>query len=170
MLTSIQKKFTNIFLRQLQLLQAEITTNTSSPFAGWQNDDRPVPVYESFGYRAIIVWLLVSIQAPGRARPMSARTPFKSDGVLVEQKIARSKNHRPMSDRWYLYSVTPKIIVRPPLAFKYYLKLEGARPMSKTFSCCRPIVTAAGRTPADTAIFWRNRRRPAAFSYLWPRL
>jgi hypothetical protein len=40
--------------------------------------------------------------------------------------------------------VTPKFIVRPPLAFKYYLKLEGARPMSKIFSCCRPIVTAAG--------------------------
>jgi hypothetical protein len=34
MFTSIQKKFTNIFLRQLQLLQAEITTNTSSPVAG----------------------------------------------------------------------------------------------------------------------------------------
>jgi hypothetical protein len=62
--------------------------------------------------------------------------------------------------------VTPKIIVRPLLAFKYYLKLEGARPMSKIFSCCRPIVTAAGRTPADFEIFWRNRRRPAAFSYL----
>jgi hypothetical protein len=59
---------------------------------------------------------------------MSARTPFKSDAVLVEQKIAR--------------------------------------PMSKIFSCCRPIVTAAGRMPADIAIFRRNRRRPAAFSYL----
>jgi hypothetical protein len=95
MFTSIQKKFTNIFLRQLQLLQAEITTNTSSPVAGWQNDDRPVPVHESSGYRALIVWLLSSIQAPGGARPMSARTPFKSDAVLVEKKFARSKKSSP---------------------------------------------------------------------------
>jgi hypothetical protein len=143
-------------LRQLQLLQAEITTNTSSPVAGWQNDDRPVSVHESSGYRAIIVWLLSSIQAPGGARPMSARAPFKSDAVFSRTKnrpikkiIARSPpGDRTMSARWYLYSVIPKIIVRPPLAFKYYLKLEGARPMSKIFSCCRPIVTAPdGRRP-----------------------
>jgi hypothetical protein len=48
--------------------------------------------------------------------------------------------------------MTPKkIIVRTPLIFKKYLKLDGARPMSKIFDC--PIVTVAGRTSADITIF-----------------
>ena len=42
----------------------------------------------------------------------------------------------------FLNSVTPKIIARTPLA--------------KTFSCCCPIVTSAGRTPADIAIFLKQ--------------
>jgi hypothetical protein len=47
-----------------------------------------------------------------------------------------------------------------PLPFKLILKLDGARPMSKIFSCFRPIITAP-----DIA-FVLERQTPPGGSFL----
>ena len=51
-------------------------------------------------------------------------------------------------------------MVQNPLAFKLYLKLDGAHPTSKNLSCCHPIVTAARQTPADIVIFLEKQTLP----------
>jgi hypothetical protein len=79
----------------MQKFQAEITTNSSSTISIRQNDDRPVPVHESSGYKGILVCQLLCIRAPGRARAMSARVPLKSGGVFESKIVIQSKKHRP---------------------------------------------------------------------------
>ena len=101
--------------------------------------------------------LLIINQLSNSSRPvdgqdnktMTARMPLQSEGDFGSKT---SPGARTESARWFITFNTSKIY--------------GARPMSKMFSCCHPIVTAAGRTLADIQ---RRLKRPAAVSYLWLR-
>ena len=128
-----------------------------------------MPVQKSSRYRAIIVRQLVSIRAPMRC---SSECLWNRKAFLDQKQLPKSKTTslgaRAVSVRWIFKHIDPKYY-RPNAISLLYLKLDGARPMSKIFSCYHPIVTAAGRKPADIVIFWKIRRRPAAVCYLWLR-
>ena len=144
------------------------------------NDDRPVIARAPGDNRSTIgVFLAPSGvrtgpgRCPGDVRAISARAPFNRTIFCLQNNRPiqeTSPGHRSAIGRRpsdaFLNALTPKIIAGTPGAFKLYLKLDGARPMSKISYCHRPIVPVAGRTPYDVTIFCRNRRRPAAVSYL----
>lgn len=104
---------------------------------------------------------------------MSDRVPLKSDGVFVSRTISRSKTTTPgrclHNDNFNL--LTPKIIFRTSLAFKLYLKLNVARPISKIVSCL--FVTVA-LTEISTRMFEtetnRNCKVPLYEKILFPEI